>query len=65
MKDNEPLYIGLDFNVGKMSAIVHVRRNNQIHAVEEIVNGHDTPDMIRQIRERYWKYNGDRWQQSR
>lgn len=65
MKENEPLYIGLDFNVGKMSAIVHVRRNNQIHAVEEIVNGHDTPDMIRQIRERYWKYNGDRWQQSR
>lgn len=56
----EPLFIGMDFNVGKMAGIVHVKRGGLPRAVDEIVNGYDTPDMIRRIKERYWKYeNGD------
>lgn len=56
----EPLFIGMDFNVGKMSAIVHVKRQGMPHAVDEIINGYDTPDMIKKIKERYWLYaDGD------
>src|SRR5690606_32428986 len=35
IKPNEPLHIGMDFNVGKMSAVVFVLRNDQPHAVAE------------------------------
>lgn len=35
-KSGEPLFIGMDFNVGKMSAIIHVKRNNLPIAVREI-----------------------------
>jgi hypothetical protein len=60
IQPGEPLFIGMDFNVGKMSAIVHVKRLGMPHAVDEIINGYDTPDMIRKIKERYWLYaDGD------
>ena len=59
-QDGEPLFIGMDFNVGKMAAIAHVKREGEPRAVDEIVNGYDTPDMIKKIKERYWRYeNGD------
>lgn len=56
IQPGEALFIGMDFNVGKMSAVVHVKRLGLPHAVDEIINGYDTPDMIRQIKERYWLY---------
>lgn len=60
IQDGEPIYLGMDFNVGKMAAIAHVKRNEQPRAVDEIIDAYDTPDMIRRIKERYWKYeNGD------
>ena len=49
----EQLLIGLDFNVGKMSAITHVIRNGLPHAVDEITNVLDTPKMIYTIKEKY------------
>lgn len=49
----EPVYIGMDFNVGQMSAIVHVKREGKPIAVDEIVNGYDTPDIINIINSRY------------
>ena len=49
----EPLFIGCDFNVGKMAAIVHVKRNGQPRAVAEEVNRYDTPDMIRALQARF------------
>ena len=56
----EALYIGMDFNVGKMAGIVHVLRLGLPHAVTEIINAYDTPDMIRIIKERFWLYaDGD------
>ena len=57
----EPLFIGMDFNVGRMAAVVHVRRDGLPCAVDEFVNGYDTPDMIRRIKERYWRYDGVRY----
>lgn len=50
---SEPLLIGMDFNVGKMSAIIHVLRNNRPVAVGEIFGCLDTPDMIAEINRIY------------
>jgi len=52
-KPNEPLYIGMDFNVGNMSAVIHVKRNGKPVAVGEVTKGYDTPDMCRILAERY------------
>jgi hypothetical protein len=50
---SEPVHIGMDFNVGNMSAVVHVIRSGQALAVGEITKALDTPAMIRIIKERY------------
>lgn len=50
---HEPLHIGMDFNVGKMAAIVHVLRNGQPRAVDEFSGIQDTPAMIQAIKKRY------------
>lgn len=49
----EPLHIGMDFNVGKMAAIVHVIRKGRPYAVAEIINLIDTPAMIQAIKLRF------------
>jgi hypothetical protein len=49
----EPLHIGLDFNVTKMAAVVHVIRGGKPLALDEITDVFDTPAMIKLIRERY------------
>jgi len=60
IQENEPLFIGMDFNIGKMSAEVHVKRDGVPHAVDELVGALDTPDMIKRITERYWQFiDGD------
>lgn len=56
IRDHEPIYVGMDFNVGKMAAVVHVFRGDTPHAVEEVADGYDTPAMCRILRDRY----GDR-----
>jgi hypothetical protein len=40
----------MDFNVGKMAAIVHVLRNGEPRAVRELMKVYDTPAMIKRIR---------------
>lgn len=45
IQGEEPLHIGMDFNVGKMAAAIHVLRNDEPRAVEERVNVLDTPAM--------------------
>ena len=50
---NEVLHIGCDFNVTKMSAVIHVLRGDDPHAVMEITDVFDTPAMARIIKERY------------
>lgn len=49
----DKLHIGMDFNVGKMSAVVHVTRGKEAHAVSEIMGALDTPDMISKIIQRW------------
>ncbi len=53
IKPNETLHIGMDFNVTKMSAVIHVLRGDDPHAVMEITDVFDTPAMARIIKERY------------
>lgn len=65
IKDGETLFIGMDFNVGKMAAVAHVLREGQPRAVDELTNGYDTPDMIRRIKERYWRYEGGQYVKTR
>lgn len=57
LRGDTTLYVGMDFNVGKMASIVHVLRNGLPRAVDEIIDAYDTPDMIRILKERYWKFD--------
>ena len=61
----EIVHIGMDFNVGKMAGIVHVKRDGMPRAVDEIMNGYDTPDMVRKIKERFWKYENGNFTRNR
>lgn len=47
------LHIGMDFNVGKMSAVVFVIEGGLPYAVDEIVNKLDTSMMLQEIKYRY------------
>lgn len=49
----EALLVGMDFNVERGCAVVYVRRNTGLHAVDEVVNTYDTPATIRVLKERY------------
>lgn len=53
MQPSEPLHIGMDFNVGRMSAVVFVLRDGNPHAVDELTGLLDTPEMIATIKGRY------------
>ncbi len=53
IKDSDHLHIGMDFNVGKMSAIVHVKDGRETSAVDEFMGLLDTPEMIGAIKARY------------
>lgn len=52
-KAGEPLFVGMDFNVGNMSAVIHVKRNGKPVAVGEITKAYDTPDMCGVLKSRY------------
>jgi hypothetical protein len=53
IENNEPLHIGLDFNVTKMAAVVYVLRDTNPHAVHEFTDVFDTPAMCAVIKARY------------
>ena len=53
---NEPLFIGCDFNVTKQAATVYVKRGQVWHAVEELVDMYDTPDMIATIKNKFARH---------
>lgn len=56
-KPRELLHIGMDFNVYNMAGIVHVVRDGQSFAVNELIGLRDTPDMIEAIQENYPDHN--------
>lgn len=51
--DKETLHVGLDFNVMKMAAVIHVLRNDKPHAVGELTGVFDTPAMIQLLKSKY------------
>lgn len=63
--ENEPLWIGMDFNVENMSAVIHVIRGGRPMALEEITKVIDTPAMIQKIKEMYWKFDGNSYIRNR
>jgi hypothetical protein len=50
---SEPLYIGMDFNVTNMSAVVGIWIDGDMHIVEELTGIYDTPAMISTIISKY------------
>lgn len=57
IKEGDVLRVGMDFNVGKMAATIYVVRPNGWHAVAELKDLLDTPDMIQVIVQRWPKHN--------
>lgn len=59
IKPGETLFIGMDFNVGKMAACVFVKRQGGLewHCVEELTDVLDTPNLIEIIKNR-WQSKG-------
>jgi len=53
IKAGEPLFIGQDFNVQKMASAVFVQRPDGYHAVAELKDVFDTPDVIKILSDRY------------
>ncbi|GAB3054161.1 phage terminase large subunit [Stenotrophomonas tumulicola] len=51
--EDEPLHVGMDFNVMNMTAIVCVIRADQPMALEELTGIRDTPAMIDALKERF------------
>ncbi len=53
IQQGETLYIGQDFNVYHMTSVIFVKRANGFHAVAELVDLRDTPQVIRTIKDRW------------
>lgn len=49
----EALHVGMDFNVGRMSAVIHVLRGDDPHAVAERTGLLDTPAMCAALKRDY------------
>ena len=52
-QDNDVLYIGMDFNIGHMSGIVHVIEAGKDYAVDEFTDEYDTNSLSNAIVNRY------------
>lgn len=53
IQPGEPLHIGMDFNVGRMAAVISVIRGDAPITVAEVTKQRDTPAMIAALRQRY------------
>lgn len=51
--EDEPLRVGVDFNIGNMSAVIAVRLNNQLLIIDEVSGAHDTDALAQEIRRRF------------
>lgn len=56
VQPGDTLHIGMDFNVVKGAAVVHVLRGDDPHAVDEYTGVFDTPSMIELIKRDYEKH---------
>lgn len=46
----EPLRIGVDFNVGNMSAVIAIRAGKSLYVVDEVSGAHDTDALAQKIK---------------
>ncbi len=53
IRPNEPLHVGMDFNVLKMAAGISVIRDGLPRTLAELDKVRDTPTMVRMLKERY------------
>jgi hypothetical protein len=53
VQPGEALHVGMDFNVGRMSAVIHILRGDNPHAVVEYTRVLDTPAMAALLRARH------------
>ena len=53
IQPNDVLHIGMDFNITKMNAVIHVVDGAIKTAVAEIVNAYDTFEMVELIKSKY------------
>ena len=53
----EELFIGMDFNVTNMSAVIYVLRGKVYHAVDELKGVYDTPSIIDIIKDRFLEHH--------
>lgn len=53
VEGDEPVFIGMDFNVEHMAATVYVKRGKVWHAVDEFCDYLDTPNIGEAIKNRY------------
>jgi hypothetical protein len=50
---DEPIHVGVDFNVGNMSAVIGVRLNDKFVVIDEVSGSHDTDTLAKEIKRRY------------
>jgi hypothetical protein len=51
--NREPLRVGVDFNIGNMSAVIAIRQSNSLLVIDEISGAHDTDALAQEIQRRY------------
>ena len=51
--DDDSLRVGVDFNVGNMSAIIAVRNGQHLTVIDEVSGAHDTDALAQEIKRRY------------
>jgi len=49
----EPLRIGIDFNIGNMSAVIAVAFGDELSVIDEVSGSHDTDSLAQEIKRRY------------
>jgi hypothetical protein len=53
LQPSDHILVGIDFNVGNMSAVLLVARGRAVYAFGEIMGAHDTDDLCRKARQRF------------
>ncbi len=51
--DDEPLRVGIDFNIDNMNAVIGVAVENKLIVIDEIAKSHDTDSIAKEIKGRY------------
>lgn len=53
IQPGDVLHVGMDFNITKMNAVIHVEDTNFKYAVDEIANAYDTDEICAILKKRY------------